>query len=303
MSILIDENARVIVQGITGQTARTDTERCIASGTRIVAGVSPGRGGDNVAGVPVYDTVQAALAEYPADVTAIYVSAPAARDAVAEALAAGLKLLLVTAEYVPMQDVLFMTAAARAAGAKLIGCNTNGVISPKKSRIGGIGGVDPDEIYPPGFVGICSRSGGMAAEIALTLKAAGLGVSTCVAMGGDSVTGLRMVEYATMFEADPATRAVVVFGEPGTSNEQELADAVATRKITKPVVAMIVGSFQEHYAPCISFGHAAAMISRPDESASAKRAALARAGVHVCKILDDIPRTIRAVLTSENRTR
>lgn len=292
MSILIDETTRVIVQGITGATARADTERCLRSGTKIVAGVSPGRGGDDVGGVPVYDTVQAALRDHPANATAIYVPAQAVRDAVAEALEAGLKLLLVTAEYVPIHDVLYMTAAARATGALLVGCNTNGLISAGKSRIGGIGGINPDEIYPRGFVGICSRSGGMSAEIALTLKAAGLGVSTCVSMGGDSVTGLRMVDYARMFECDPETKAIVVFGEPGTSNEQELAEAVASGEITKPTVALIVGSFQEQYPPGISFGHAAALISKPDESASSKRTKLASAGIHVCGVLDGIPATI-----------
>jgi succinyl-CoA synthetase alpha subunit len=298
MSILIDETTRVIVQGITGPTARADTERCLRSGTKIVAGVSPGRGGEDVHGVPVYDTVQAALRKHPANAAAIYVPPQAARDAVAEALQAGLKLLLVTAEYVPIHDVLYIIAAARAAGARLVGCNTNGIISPGKSRIGGIGGINPDEIYPRGFVGICSRSGGMSAEIALTLMAAGLGVSTCVSMGGDSVTGLRMVDYATMFEYDPETQAIIVFGEPGTTNEEELAEAVAAGIITKPVVALIVGSFQERYPLGISFGHAAALISKPDESASAKRTVLARAGIHVCDVLDGIPDTIRSALAS-----
>jgi succinyl-CoA synthetase alpha subunit len=296
MSILIDETTRVIVQGVTGATARADTERCLRSGTKIVAGVSPGRGGDEVHGVPVYDTVRAALAEHPATTTAIYVPARAARDAVAEALDGGLKLLLVTAEYVPIHDVLVMTAAARAAGALLVGCNTNGIISAGKSRIGGIGGINPDELYPHGVVGICSRSGGMSAEIALALKAGGLGVSTCVSMGGDSVTGLRMVDYALLFESDPDTQAIVVFGEPGTSNEQELAAAVAAGKIKKPVVGLIVGAFQERYPLGMSFGHAAAMISERGESASDKRALLTEAGVHVCDVLDRIPATIHAAL-------
>jgi succinyl-CoA synthetase alpha subunit len=136
----------------------------------------------------------------------------------------------------------------------------------------------------------------MSVEIALALKAAGLGVSTCVSMGGDSVTGLRMVDYALLFEDDPETKAIVVFGEPGTNNEQELASAVTAGKIKKPVAALIVGAFQERYPPGISFGHAAAMISKPGESASDKRALLANAGVHVCELLDRIPTVIRAAL-------
>jgi succinyl-CoA synthetase alpha subunit len=298
MSILVDNNTRVIVQGVTGGTARADVERCLRSGTKIVAGVSPGRGGEAVHGVPVYDTVGAALHDHPANTSAIYVPAPSVRDAVLEALDAGIKLLLVTAEYVPIHDVLYITAAARGSGARLIGCNTNGIISPGKSRIGGIGGTDPDEIYPPGNIGICSRSGGMSAEIALVLKANGLGVSTCVSMGGDSVTGLRMADYAAMFEADQDTQAIVVFGEPGTANELMLAHDVAAGKITKPVIALIVGTFQEQYPAGVSFGHAAAMISAPEESASAKRVMLAKAGVHVCHALDDIPAAVRAALAS-----
>lgn len=296
MSILIDANTRVIVQGITGSAARADVDRCLRSGTKIVAGVSPGREGEAVHGVAVYDTVREALRHHQANASAIYVPAAAVRDAVLEALDAGIRLLLVTAEYVPIHDVLVITAAARKAAARLIGCNTNGIISPGKSRIGGIGGTDPDELYPPGFVGICSRSGGMSAEIALTLKAAGLGVSTCVSMGGDNVTGLTMGDYALLFEADPDTKAIVVFGEPGTSNELKLAQYVSLGKVGKPVVALIVGTFQERYPKGVSFGHAAAMISAPEESASAKRSMLARAGVHVCEALDDIPSVICAAL-------
>jgi succinyl-CoA synthetase alpha subunit len=301
MSILIDEQTRVIVQGITGGTARTDVERCLKTGTRIVAGVSPGRGGEEVHGVPVYDTVAAAVREHPADASAIYVPASSARDAVMEALDSELKLLLVTAEYVPSHDILYIAAAARAAGAQLIGCNTNGIISPGKSRIGGIGGIDPDEIYAPGFVGVCSRSGGMSAEIALVLKAAGLGISTCVSMGGDSVTGLRMVDYAALFEADPDTQAIVVFGEPGTANEQQLAKSVVAGEIRKPVIALIVGTFQEKYPKGMTFGHAAAMISTSEESATAKRTLLRQAGVHVCDALDQIPDFIRSSLASGGR--
>jgi succinyl-CoA synthetase alpha subunit len=299
MSILVDHDTRVVVQGITGGTARTDVERCLRSGTRIVAGVSPGRGGEKVHGVPVYDTVAAALRDHAADASVVYVPASSARDAVQEALEAKLNLILVTTEYVPSHDVLYMTAAARAAGVRLIGCNTNGIISPGKSRLGGIGGINPEEIYTRGIVGVCSRSGGMSAEIALVLKASGLGISTCVSMGGDSVTGLRMVEYAMLFEMDPETEAIVVFGEPGTTNEPQLAESVAMGKITKPVIALIVGTFQEKYPKGMTFGHAAAMISAPEESASAKRALLRQAGVHVCDSLDEIPDRICAALASK----
>jgi succinyl-CoA synthetase alpha subunit len=296
MSILIDESTRILVSGITGATARVDVERSLRYGSRVVAGISPGKGGEAVVGVPVYDTVRLAIAEHPADAAVIYVPPSAVRDAVLEALESGLKLLLVTTEYVPVHDVAYVLAACRAARARLIGCNTNGVISPGKCRMGGIGGVDPSEIYVKGGIGICSRSGGMSAEIALALKDGGFGVSTCVSMGGDHMTGLSMADYAQMFEEDPQTQALVVFGEPGTRNEQELAAMVASGRLSKPVLALIVGQFQEAYPQGVAFGHAAAMIRSSEDSASAKRRMLQQAGVHVCQSLDAIPGILTRVL-------
>jgi succinyl-CoA synthetase alpha subunit len=296
MSVLIDETTRVVVFGLTGATARVDAERALRYGTRLVAGISPGRGGEVVHGIPVYDTARLALADRSADVGAIYLPPPAVRGGVLEALDAGLRLLLVTTEYVPAHDVAYIVAACRKVGARLIGCNSNGVISPGKSRIGGIGGIDPSEIYVPGTIGICSRSGGMSAEIALALKDCGRGVSTCVSMGGDEVTGLSMADYAALFDADPETEAIIVFGEPGTENEKGLADLVAAGRFTKPVLALIVGRFQENYPAGVSFGHAAAMIGSPGDTASAKQAMLRRAGVHVCATLDDVAGVLARVL-------
>ncbi len=294
MSILIHADTRVIVQGATGRVARADMGRAVRYGTRIAAGVAPGRGGESVGEVPIYDTVQRALAAHPADASMIYTPAAMVRPAVLEALDAGIRTLLVTAEYVPMHDVAYVVAAARATGAKLIGCNTNGIISAGKSRLGGIGGDDPGAIYVPGRIGICSRSGGMSAEIGLALKDGGFGVSTCVSMGGDYATGMRMVEYLDLFEADPETDAVVVFGEPGTPNEQEVADAVRSGRVRKPVLAIIVGAFQERYPKGMTFGHAAAMIGSERDCATAKRAFLAAAGVKVLRRIEDIPAALRA---------
>ena len=194
MSILIDRETRVAVQGITGGQARFDTEWCIRYGTRIVSGVTPGRGGETVHGVPVYDTMRRAMAEHPADASVLYVPGAMVKPAVMEAIDAGIRLLLVTAEYVPLHDVVQIVAMARNAGVRLVGCNTNGVISPGKSKLGGVGGMDPAEIYAPGRIGVCSRSGGMTAEISLALMQAGYGVSTSVAMGGDRVTGTSLAE-------------------------------------------------------------------------------------------------------------
>ncbi len=296
MSILIDHATRVIVQGITGGQARFDTEWCIRYGTKIVAGVTPGKGGEMVHGVPVYDTMRSATVQHPAEASVVYVPAASVKAAVLEAIDAGIGLMLVTSEYVPLHDVVHIVARAREAGARLVGCNTNGIISPGKSKLGGVGGIDPAEIYTPGRIGVCSRSGGMTAEISLALTQGGFGVSTSVAMGGDLVTGMNMAEYLTLFEEDPDTDAVVIFGEPGTRNEQEVAELVRGGRLRKPVVALIAGAFQELYPAGMGFGHAAAIINTEGESASAKRRLLQDAGVHVAPALEDIPRLLRHAL-------
>lgn len=296
MSILIDKETRVIISGITGATARIDAQRSLRYGTKIVGGVSPGKGGQVVHGIHVYDTIRYALLEHEANAAVIYVPAAAVRNAVLEALDGGIKLILATAEYVPIHDAAYIAAACKAAGAHLVGCNTNGMVSPGKCRLGGIGGEDPNEIYVPGSIGICSRSGGMSAEIGLALKQGGFGVSTCVSMGGDCITGLEMADYAAMFEDDPETKAMIMFGEPGTRNEQHLADMVASGKISKPVLALVVGQFQEAYPKGVSFGHAAAIIGSAHDSASSKRIMLRNAGVNVCQSLDDIPGILNRVL-------
>ena len=296
MSILIDAATRVLVQGITGAQARFDTEWCLRYGTRIVAGVTPGRGGEVVHGVPVFDTVRRAILDRPADAAVIYVPPAMVRPAALEAIDAGIALLVVMAEYVPQHDVAIVVAAARRAGVRLVGCNTNGVISPGRSKLGGIGGIRPDEIFAPGRIGVVSRSGGMTAEISLALTAAGFGVSTAVSMGGDALTGLRMADYVRLFEADPQTDAVVLFGEPGTDNEQEVAALLRAGGVTRPVVALIAGEFQERYPPGVSFGHAAAMVTDPGKSATAKRRTLRDAGAHVVAALEEIPAALHRAL-------
>lgn len=293
MSILIDASTRAIVQGITGAQARFDTQWCLHYGTKIVAGVTPGRGGEDVHGVPVYDSVLRAVKEHDADASVVYVAAARVRSAVSEAIAAGVGLIVVMAEYVPLHDASYVVAAARRAGVRLVGCNTNGVISPGRCKLGGVGGMLPDEIYAPGRVGVCSRSGGMTAEIGLVLKAAGHGISTSVAMGGDSITGLKMADYVRLFEDDPETDAVVVFGEPGTDNEQEVAELVRCGFVRKPVIALIAGYFQENYPPGLSFGHAAAMVTDASTSATAKRTLLQAAGIRVARSLEEIPELLR----------
>jgi succinyl-CoA synthetase alpha subunit len=301
MSILVDRETRILVQGITGAQAGVDTERALRYDARIVAGVTPGRGGEAVHGVPVYDTVAEAIRAGAIDATILYTPPLAVRAAALEAIASRIGLIVVTAEAVPVHDAVHVIAAARHAGSRLVGCNTNGVISPGRSRIGGIGGVDPSEMYVPGRIGICSRSGGMSAEIGRVLKFAGMGISTCVSMGGDRITGLRMPDYAALFEQDPQTDAIVVFGEPGTSNENDLAEAIARGRVTKPVIALIAGAFQESYPEGSTFGHAAALVRGPADTASAKKAVLRRVGARIAERLDDIPALLRSALGPASR--
>ena len=289
MAILINKGTRVLVQGLTGRQARTDSANCLAYGTKIVAGVTPGKGGQSVLDLPVYNSVRAAMREHKVDASVIYVPAAAARDAAMEALDAGVKLVLITSEGLSRQEMARIVATAAAKGARVVGPNTNGVIAPGLSKLGGIGGEDPADIYATGRIGVCSRSGGMSAEIGLSLKAGGYGVSTAIAMGGDRVTGGRMVEYVRLFEEDPETEAIVIYGEPGSGNEAELARHLRASGIRKPLVALIAGLFQENYPKGMSFGHAAAIISGEGDSASAKRAMLREAGAIIAGSVSDLP--------------
>ena len=293
MSILADSATRVLVQGITGSVGRIDTRICLDYGTKIVAGVTPGRGGQSVWGVPVFDTVGEAVAMTGASAAVQYVPARHAASAVVEAVASGLSPIVAIAENLPRHDAYRAVLAARRAGSVLIGFNTNGIISPGETKLGGIGGPRPGEVFRPGRAGICSRSGGMSAEIALALAGAGLGVSTCVSMGGEIVTGRSMADYARWFEADDDTDVIVIFGEPGSSHESDLAAAMREGEVTKPVVAMIVGEFQDAYPAGASFGHAAAMVNRDTDRAVTKRSLLAAAGAWIAERVEDIPDLIR----------
>ena len=289
MSILVDEGTRILVQGITGSVGRVDTRLCLDYGSRIVAGVTPGRGGESVSGVPVFNTVAEAVERTGATAAVQYVPARHAAGAVVEAAASGLSPIVAIAENLPRQDAWRAAVAARDAGSVLIGFNTNGIISPGRTKLGGIGGPRPDDLFRPGRVGVCSRSGGMSAEIARSLARAGSGVSTCVSMGGESITGRTMAEYARWFEADEATRSIVVFGEPGSEHEARLAAAMERGEVTKPVVAMIVGRFQDAYPAGSSFGHLSAMVRLETDRAVVKRDMLAAAGALIAERVEDIP--------------
>ena len=292
----MDSATRVLVQGITGSVGRVDTRICLDYGTKVVAGVTPGKGGQSVCGIPVFDTVEEAVASTAATAAVQYVPPRHAASAVMEAAASGLSPIVAIAENLPRHDAFRAVLAARRAGSVLVGFNTNGVISPGQTKLGGIGGPRPGDVFKRGRIGICSRSGGMSAEIALSLAGAGLGVSTCVSMGGEMITGRSMADYARLFEADDATDAVVVFGEPGSNHESELAVLMQRGEVTKPVVAMIVGEFQDAYPAGASFGHAAAMVTRDDDRAVTKRSLLAAAGASIAERVEDIPELVRAAI-------
>lgn len=296
MSILIDESTRVLAQGLTGVQGRRDARFCLDYGTKIVCGVTPGKGGETVYDLPVYDSVREALARHEIDASIIYAPPLRTKEAILEALDAGVKTICALAEFVPRHDTAIIRAAAEAAGATVIGCNTNGIISASKSKLGAIGGDDPDEVFAPGRIGVCSRSGGMSAEFGLTLRRARLGVSTCVSMGGDVIPGTPMVRYVEMFVNDPDTDAIVIFGEPGTTAEHEVAAFLRAGECSKPLVALLAGAFQESYPKGVSFGHVAAMIQADEDSVTAKRRMLAEAGALVAHTLGDVPRLIREAL-------
>ena len=296
MSILVDETTRILVQGITGWQASLDVKFGLEYGAKIVAGVTPGKKGQNVHGVPVYNTVEDAVSHHEVDASVLYVPARMLKDAADEAIDAGIKLLLLIPEGVPRHDLNYILARARENGVRIIGPNTNGVISPGKSKLGGLGGQFPHNLFMRGNIGVVSRSGGMSAEISLTLKKAGLGTTTCVSMGGEGLVGTSIKEYLELFQQDDETEAVVMFGEPGTNLEEEAADYIASGQFNKPAIALIVGRFQENFPKGVSFGHSAALIGENSGSPSGKIERLRRAGVLIAETLEDIPRLAKEAL-------
>jgi succinyl-CoA synthetase alpha subunit len=280
MAILVTEETRLLVVGISGRYARGQVREMLAYGGRVVAGVAVGRGGEIIEGVPVFDTVMEVVAERHADAALLYVPAPAARDAAVEALEAGIRLLVVITEGVPVHDAAYIRALAEERGAWVVGPNTAGLISPGRCLAGSIA----PAYTMPGPLGVISRSGTLAFEVARSLTEAGIGQSTVVAIGGDVVVGKNPAAYLEAFAADPETRAIVLLGEVGGRKEHEAAAYIA--RMTKPVVALIVG---RSVPPGKQMGHAGALIAREEHGADAKREALRRAGALVADTLWDVP--------------
>lgn len=283
MSILLDGASRVLVQGISARQARTHLPYMLAYGTRVVAGVAPGRGGEPIEGVPVYDTVAAALRHHEVDISVLFIPAPAARDAALEAIEHGVPLVQVLAEGVPHHDTARILERAGEMGVRVIGPNSQGMISPGKAKLGGTGGAEPERLFRPGPVGIISRSGGMGGEIGNALTRHGIGQSTYVSIGGDLLIGTGFAPLLRLFEEDAETGAVVMFGEPGTGHEEEAAELLRAGGFTKPLIALIVGEALERLPKGMSFGHTSSIIERGLGSPARKKELLREAGARVAE--------------------
>ena len=271
MSILVGSESKVICQGLTGRQGSFHTEQCLDYGTQVVAGVTPGRGGVEHLGLPVYDTVRDAVRETQATVSMIYVPAPYAADAILEAAAAGVKLVVCITEGVPVLDMVRVKAVLAGQNCRLIGPNCPGIITPGTCKIG----IMPGFIHTPGSVGIISRSGTLTYEAVWQTTNAGLGQTTCIGIGGDQLRGMNFIDCLALFEADPDTRGIILVGEIGGSDEEQAAEFI-TSDVTKPVVAYIAGVT----APAGKrMGHAGAIISAGKGTADDKFEALERAGV------------------------
>jgi succinyl-CoA synthetase alpha subunit len=302
MSILLNENTTFIVQGITGREAVNLTRECLDYGSKIVGGVTPGRKGRDVHGVPVFDTV-AQVVEHnggtPPDGSVVTVPPAFTKDAVFEALQNGIKTVVIVTERIPRRDVAQMVELADKHGARIIGPNCLGLIVPGVAKMGGIGGPakNAQQAYQPGSIGVMSRSGGMTTEISSTLTAAGLGVSTAVSIGGDAIIGSTYAELMPFFEADRQTEAIVIYTEPGGRMEAQLAEWVAEHESRLPIVAFMAGRFMDDdEMQGMSFGHAGTIVEGKEDSATEKIARLEAAGIPVVERIDEIPDAVKAKL-------
>jgi succinyl-CoA synthetase alpha subunit len=298
VSILIDASTTFIVQGITGREAVNLTRECLdyGAGAKIVGGVTPGRLGRDVHGVPVFDTVQQAVEHHGAAIKGSVVTVPPAftKDAVFEAIENGIELIVIVTERIPRGDVAQMVELAGMRGARIIGPNCLGIIVPDVIKMGGIGGPAKDaaKAYAPGPVGVISRSGGMTTEMSSTLTAAGLGQSTAVSIGGDAIIGSTYAELMPLFEADEQTQAIVIYTEPGGRMEAELAAWVTENESRLPIVAFMAGRFMDEM-PGMSFGHAGTIVEGKEDTASEKIARLGAAGIVVAEEISQIPALVK----------
>jgi succinyl-CoA synthetase alpha subunit len=294
MSILLDASARVLIVGITGKFGTFSVRDLAQSDTKVVAGVAPGRGGQEVEGVPVFASVAVALKETGANAALVYVPAAAALDAVLETIEAGCPLIAYPGDGLPVLDAMEMRAAAQSGGARLVGPNSPGLISPGKAKLGFM----PSFCYARGPIGVISRSGSLSYEACFRLSAVGLGQTSVIGIGGDPVRGVNAAEAIALFHDDPETRAIVYLGEIGGSEEYALAD-YARRADAKPTAALLVG----RTAPVgKKMGHAAAMIGSHAEGWAAKVEALGRAGVEIARDLDGLAAAAASALARATKS-
>ena len=287
MSIIVDENSKVIVQGITGNQGRFHATRMLRYGTKVVSGVTPGKGGEEVEGVPVYNTVAEAVDKHGANTTIMFVPARFTLNSVLEAIDAGVKTLVIITEGIPQKDAVEFVAKANKKGdITIVGPNCPGVISPAhKAKVG----IMPDHIFSPGNVGIVSRSGTLTYEIAWHITSAGLGQSTCIGLGGDTIVGLDFIKLLEMFKDDDETKGVVLIGEIGGNAEELAAQYIAETKYPKPVVAYIAGKVAP---PGKRMGHAGAIVMGSSGTAKSKIDAFTSAGVPVAEKPSDIAKIL-----------
>ena len=294
MAVLVNKDFTFIIQGITGREAVNFTRECLEYGAKIVGGVTPGRGGREVYGVPVYDSVREITSTRHVDASVVTVPLGAAPDACYEAIDAGIKLIIIITEGIQRRDATQVIEYASLHGARVIGPNCLGIIVPDVTRVGSLGGpaVDCRKAFRPGNVGVMSRSGGMTTEICNALTNAGLGQSTAISIGGDPVIGSTYADLMPFFEADPDTKAVVIYSEPGGSAEAELAKWVKDNNSRLPVIAFVSGRFMDDM-PGMSFGHAGTVVNRKEDSPAEKIRAMRAAGISVADEVGDIPSLVK----------
>jgi len=301
MSILLSPDTTFIVQGITGREAVNLTRECLDYGSKVVGGVTPGRKGREVHGVPVFDTVEQAVEHHGGPIDGSVVTVPPAftKDAVLEAIENGIKLIVIVTERIPRRDVAQMVELADMRGARIIGPNCLGLIVPEVCKMGGIGGPAKDaaKAYAPGPVGVMSRSGGMTTEISSSLTQAGLGVSTAVSIGGDAIIGSTYAELMPYFEADEQTQAIVIYTEPGGRMEAQLSEWTAENDSRLPIVAFMAGKFMDdEEMKGMSFGHAGTIVEGKEDTATEKITRLEAAGIRVVERIDEIPDAVKQKL-------
>ena len=295
MSVLVGRSTRVVVQGITGRDGSFHTRGMLDYGTKVVAGVTPGKGGERVHGVPVFDSVADAVKKTGANCSVIYVPAPLAQDAMYEAVDAGIPLVVCISEGIPVRDMVEVSAYLKGRPVRLIGPNCPGLISPGQSKVG----IMPGSIVKPGKVGVVSRSGTLTYEVVWQLTRAGLGQSTCIGIGGDPIVGTRFADMLALYEQDPGTSAIVLIGEIGGSDEEDAA-ALIKRSISKPVVAFVAG---QTAPPGKRMGHAGAIVSGGSGTAQEKMARFLDAGIPVAKTPSEIPGLIAAALSPKQKSK